>query len=118
MHRLTLLVVCAACVDQTGSATITEPTIWLEPSATIDPAKLPLREQHYVTDAPLAGYVYVCDPFMYRQTGAPGAVRDGDWIHGDTFDMTAKLVFAGNVLYPNATFTVTASCDQRAIAGN
>src|SRR5258706_3875751 len=55
---------------------------------------------------------------MYRQTGAPGALRDGDWIHGDTFDMTQKLVFAGDVLYPNATFSATAAGDQRAIAGN
>jgi hypothetical protein len=121
MRNYLVLSLLAACTTEpTTPLDVTEPTIWLEPSATIDPTALPLGDQRYVTDAPRAGFVYVCDAFMYRQTGAPGSLRDGDWIDvtANTFDMTRKLTFAGDVHYPDAQLAITTADDRRTIAGN
>src|SRR5438067_1883462 len=116
MRILFALFLVSACTTDPAPAdgiTVTEPTIWLEPSASIDPTALPLRDQQYVTSDPRRAYVYVCDPFAYRQTGAPGSRRDGDWLDAaaGTFDMTKKLYFAGNAFYPNAQLSITASGD-------
>ncbi len=122
MRTLLGLCVVSACATQPPAAgeAVTAPTIWLEPSASIDPSALPLRDQHYVTAGAQAGYVYVCDPLMYRQSGAPGSQRDGDWIDASaaTFDMTAKLYFGGNVFYPDAQLSITTGDGVREIAGN
>lgn len=96
------------------------PTIWLEPSTSIDPKALPLRDQAYVTDAPKRGYVFLCDPRMAQQTNAPGAERDGDWVHtpAGTFDMTAKVFVQGSVYRRDAELSITTRDDRRAVAGN
>ena len=116
--RTVFLLALTACAT-TPAATLA-PTIWLEPSGSIDPAHLPLRDQYLVTDAPLGGYVYVCDPFMYRQTDAPGSRKDGDWIDAGagTFDMTAKLWFEGSVDYPNAQLAIASDGTSRTVRGN
>jgi hypothetical protein len=120
LFALSVLSACSTDPAPADDITVTEPTIWIEPSASIDPTALPLRDQQYVTADPRRGYVYVCDPYAYRQSGAPGSRRDGDWLDASasTFDMTKKLYFAGNVLYPEARLTITANGDARAIAGN
>jgi hypothetical protein len=122
--RILLVSLLFACTTSPPPAApgepVTEPTIWLEPSPSIDPTALPLRDQYYTTSGAMPGYVYVCDPFMYRQSGAPGSRRDGDWIDAtaSTYDMTTKLFFAGNVFYPNAQLSITTEGDRRAVAGN
>jgi len=94
--------------------------IWRTPSSPINPTALPLRDQHYVTDAPKKGYVFSCDPRMFQQTNAPGAQRDGPWIDkaAGTYDVTKKPVFRGHVYNRDAVFTITTTSDQRAIKGN
>jgi hypothetical protein len=113
-----VLVLIAACTSP--PTTVTEPTIWLEPSPSIDPTRLPLRDQAYVTSAAQHGYVMVCDPFMYRQSGAPGSLAVGDWVDAaaGTYDVTKKVFVQGDLLYRDARFSATASGDSRAIAGN
>jgi YHYH protein len=74
--------------------------------ATVAPAArahdLPLGDGH-VTDHPAVGNVYSC-----RSTFRTGGARhDGPWFHGDTWDPTAKPHVAGNVLWPDAAFTLT-----------
>ncbi|HYU59471.1 MAG TPA: YHYH protein [Solirubrobacterales bacterium] len=103
-----------------AGAAVTEPTIWLESSSSLDPTALPLGDQHYVTDAPKQGYVYVCDARMFQQTGAPGSQQDGDWIKpaAGTYDVTKKPFVQGNVHYSDAEFTITTTEDQRVIDGN
>ncbi|HEV3451532.1 MAG TPA: YHYH protein [Acidimicrobiia bacterium] len=103
-----------------GPPTITRPTIWLRRSTSISPTALPLRDQHYVTDAPRPGYVFVCDPKMFQQRNGPGARREGPWINraSGTYDVTQKPVDSGNVRYPNARFTITTTGTQRVITGN
>jgi hypothetical protein len=118
---LLLAIVTSACVDDPAAThRVTEPTIWIQPSSSIDPTALPLRDQSYVYDAPKFGFVDVCDPRAYQQTNAPGALQDGAWIDraAATYDVTKKLFFRGNVFYPAAEFAVTATGDQRAIKGN
>src|SRR6266852_7256071 len=92
--------------DTSSPPSVTQPTIWLQPSSSIQPTELPLRDQRYTTEAPKPGYVYVCDPKMFQQIGAPGAVQDGNWVHSaaGTYDVTTKLFFQGNVFYPAAEF--------------
>jgi hypothetical protein len=99
---------------------VTGPAIWIQPSSSINPTALPLRDQYYVTDAPKHGYVYTCDPKMFQQTNAPGAQQDGPWINtaAGTYDVTNKPVFRGRVYYRNAEFTITTSKERRAIKGN
>ena len=99
---------------------VTAPAIWIQPSSSIQPTALPLRDQGYVTDEPKPGYVYVCDPRMFQQIGAPGARQDGYWLHpkAGTYDVTKKLFFGGTVFYPGAEFTMTTTGDQRVIKGN
>ncbi len=62
------------------------------PSAT-DVRRLPLGDGH-VTDFAKRGNVYACRRGPGRQGGA---AHDGPWIHGSTFDLTAKAIVAGSV---------------------
>ena len=64
--------------------------------------ELPLGDGH-VTDHPAAGNVYSCR----SEFRAGGARHDGPWFHGDTWDPTAKPHVAGDVLWPEAAFTLT-----------
>ena len=110
----------AGAPEPGGRQSVTAPTIWRQPSSSIDPTALPLVDQGYVSDPPKRGYVFVCDPRMAQQTNAPGARQDGDWVHkaAGTFDATTKLFFQGNVFHDSAAFSVTTTDDQRKIAGN
>jgi hypothetical protein len=106
--------------DSSSRTKVTEPTIWLEPSSSIDPTALPLADQAYVTDAPKKGFIYVCDALMFQQVGAPGAAQVGSWIDAaaGTYDVTQKIFISGNVFYDDAEFTITLTPDQRQIEAN
>jgi hypothetical protein len=96
------------------------PPIWRQRSPSINPTALPLRDQHYVTDAPKPDYMYVCDPKMFQQINGPGAQREGPWVNkaAGAYDVTTKPVDLGNVHYPNARFTITTTKTERVITGN
>ncbi len=76
--------------------------------------ELPLGDQHYVTDAPKKGYIYLC---RLMQDGG-GAQRAGDWIHGSSWNNNAKPAILGNVTWSNAQFTNTVTGDKRDLSGN
>lgn len=99
---------------------VTEPTIWLRPSSSINPTVLPLRDQYYVTDRSKSGYVYVCDPKAFQQVNGPGAQEAGPWINkaAGTYDVTKKPFVQGNVFYSTAEFTITTTETQRVIKAN
>jgi YHYH protein len=75
--------------------------------------ELPLGDGH-VTDHPAAGNVYSCR----SEFRAGGARHDGPWFHGDTWDPTAKPHVAGNVLWPEAAFTLTPQGSDLLFQGN
>ena len=91
------MALCAACTAD--PPVITEPTIWIEPSATIDPTALPLHDQAYVALTPQLGSVFVCDVKMFMKSNGPGAANDGPWVH------TAEVASNGLPLgVPTGTF--------------
>ena len=115
-----LLTACASRSGDTGSPSASpagSPNIWTKPSATLDPTALPLGDGKYVTDAPKLGYVYTCDPKYFRFSSVVGATTVGEWIHGSTFDMTAKISVQGGVVHEGAFATSTAA-DRRVFTGN
>src|SRR5258708_7744710 len=119
------LVACtaAACVTQPDHVVVTEPTIWLQPSASIDPTKLPLCDQCYdavtSTTGAQKGREFVCDPLAYQQPNGPGG-SGGPWLDltNNTFDFTARPVERGNVYWDDAVLTVAVSGGQRSFHSN
>ena len=81
---------------------------------TLDPHHLPLGDGK-VSSEPRSGYVYSCQQDFSDGRGAQHA---GDWIQGSTCDVTAKLAVQGEVLWPNAEFTISASDSTRRLLGN
>jgi YHYH protein len=59
----------------------------------LDPKALPLGDGKYTQSGPKKGYVYSCGP----HTGGGGAQVNGPWIHGKTWDSTAKATVDGAV---------------------
>jgi hypothetical protein len=80
--------------------------------AAANPAKLPLGDGHYTT-APKAGYVDSCQTSF---NGA-GAQVNGPWIHGSTWDSTAKAHVAGTVHWPSR-FSERVAGSRRILSGN
>ncbi len=119
-----MLTVTAGCSGTTDAPTPSDagaaPSVWQSRSSTVDPTKLPLREQYYVSDRAKKGYVFVCEPRMFDQQNGPGAHVGGAWIDAaaGTYDMTKKVFVQGTVFFDNAEFSVTIDGDQRRIAGN
>jgi len=76
---------------------------------------LPVGDQHYVTDTPKSGYVYVCR----APSGGGGAQSRGPWfVNNDTeYDLDLKVAVEGTVQW-NGTYTETIEGDQRVIATN
>jgi len=80
---------------------------------TLDPHRLPLGNGKVSSEAK-RGYVYSCQ----SQFNGRGAQHAGEWIHETTWDMTEKLNVQGDVHWPNATFSVSASDNERRLVGN
>ncbi len=81
---------------------------------------LPVGDSKYVTDAPKAGYVYVCSPYAQNlTTGNGGASVRGPWFtNGDTqYDVNKKTHVAGSVMW-QADFSNTVSGSTRTIVTN
>ncbi len=79
----------------------------------LDITQLPLGDGK-VSTRPQVGYVYSCQ--THFQGG--GAQHAGDWIHGTTWDLTAKLSVRGSVTFPDAQFSIETQGAQRIITGN
>jgi hypothetical protein len=79
----------------------------------LDPRALPLGDGR-ISGAPKRGHVFACD------TAFPGggAQRLGSWVHGTTWDETAKLSVQGDVRWPEAQLTISVLESERRVAGN
>jgi len=80
--------------------------------AAVNPAKLPLGDGRY-TSGTKAGYVDSCQTAF---NGA-GAQVNGPWIHGTTWDETAKPSVQGSVKWPSR-FSERVAGSQRVLSGN
>jgi len=120
------LAVCIGSTDAAGQSdgTVSSlpdvvPSIWLKPSNTVDPTRLPLGNGKMVVDAPRKGYVFACDPFMYSMRTIIGATKTGPWIdEGNmTYDVTKKVFDLGRVDW-KGIFSAAPRGDKRVITGN
>jgi hypothetical protein len=88
-----------------ASSTAAAATTAASSSAT-DPTSLPLGDGKVTTSGPRRGYVYSCgNGSAGGPAGGPpggGAQVEGPWIHGETFDLTAKTTVDGKVRWRNA----------------
>ena len=60
------------------------------------------------------GWIYSCG----RPPGGGGAQVDGPWIHGSTFDLTAKIEVPGAVAWPQANVTIAKVGGRIRVSGN
>jgi hypothetical protein len=79
----------------------------------LNPKSLPLGDGK-VSTAPKAGFVYACSSHFR----GGGAQHDGDWIQGATWDATRKIWVQGEVLWPNAKFTLETTGQGRMLRSN
>jgi len=90
------------------------------PSAT-NPSFLPLGDGRVTTSGPRRGYVYACRT-GFIPAGGPhrggGAQVEGPWIHGDTYDLTAKATVDGRVRWRKAKLRESRSRRRLTFSGN
>jgi hypothetical protein len=86
-------------------------------SSPVDLKRLPLGDGRVTDEQARRGWVYACA--LNTDPDPAGASTAGPWIHGRTFDLTAKATVDGaNQWRGAATFTVTARADRRHVVGN
>lgn len=107
MRPVTLLLACAAAL---GVASLSVAAYAAARSA--DPKALPLGDGRISQTAPKKGYVYTCG----SHTGGGGAQVNGSWIHGTTWDSTAKVTVDGTVKWPSVRRIVVGA--KRNVSGN
>jgi YHYH protein len=97
--------------QSTTGTSLTAPT--LAAAQTINIHAIPLGDGN-ISTSPKVGYIYSCQ----TQFKTGGASHTGDWINGDTWDLTKKISVEGSVSWPNAQLSVTTSGTNRIITGN
>jgi hypothetical protein len=107
----------ASVVGATGTTAGAAASASPAASATIDPAAIPLGDNHTATTAQV-GYVDSCQS-TFPSTGA-GASAVGPWIDtaAGTWNSTAKTVVQGSVAWPSAASSFTASSVNFVMTGN
>ena len=98
----------AATSGTAGSGTVVN--VWTAPGS-VDPTALPMGDHQVTTTTPAVGIVFRCG----SGGGVGGAAVDGPWIHGSTYDRTAKVHVQGDVAWPGANFRVTVADGTRTI---
>ena len=93
--------------------------------STVNPRSLPIGDGKVTTSGPQRGYVYPCGSGFGATGGPPGgppggggAQVEGPWIHGGTFDLTAKATVDGSVHWRNAKLRETSNSKRRTFSGN
>lgn len=87
-------------------------------AAAANPAALPLGDGH-VGSRPARGSVDACPlPSLPGGPGGGGAAGAAPWIHGATWDGTAKPSVQGSVRWPSASYSVTVSGSSRIVRTN
>ena len=87
---------------------------WKKPGSVVL-TSLPLGDGNVSTTGSAVGSVYSCSA---GRAGAGGSNVDGPWIHGTTWDSTAKLEVSGAHSWPTAKFTVQIQGANRVITTN
>ena len=87
---------------------------WVAPGS-VDSKSLPVGDGHRSTTAAAPGSVLIC---RAPNCGAGGASKDGPWIHGTTWDSTAKVAVMGSVSWPDASSTTSVNGTTRTIVTN
>lgn len=91
----------------------TLPGVAQENTAGIDLTRLPLGDGN-ISDRPVVGNVWLCN----LGPGGGGAFAEGPWIHADgTFDLTAKAIVDGAIIWPSA-FEMVLAGESRRLIGN
>lgn len=76
--------------------------------------ELPLGDGKYSTSAPAQGVIYLCS----TRSGGRGAMENGPWIHGSTWNRDEKLTVSGEVKWPDAFFSMVTNAAYRILSGN
>jgi hypothetical protein len=111
---------CSAASSSTDTpAPSDSDSIWSRPSSVLDPKALPLGDGKFTADGPKKGWVYACDPNMYRFTTVVGAAVTGPWVDqaNKTFDPTAKVFVHGSATW-DGKLDVSVSAGKRVFVGN
>lgn len=107
-HRaaLTAIVCLAAWVPPVAGARTGQTEV-------LDAKALPLGDGRVSTEAK-RGHVFACA----TQFRGGGARHAGDWIQGSTWEATRKIWVQGEVLWPEARFSIEMTDTQRVLTGN
>jgi hypothetical protein len=100
-------------VPQQVADSLVETAPVFERKNTLDLTQLPLGDGK-VSNEPRVGYVFACQT-NFRSGGAD---HSGDWVHGETWDVTQKLQVRGEVYWNEAEFSQTIKSTTRLIVGN
>ena len=82
----------------------------------VDPTGIPLGDGRRSTTTPAKGSVYECS--QPGGAGPGGASSNGPWIHGNTWDSTAKIAVQGSVTWTQAAYSMTVQGTTRVITTN
>lgn len=84
----------------------------------VDVSNLPLGLNKYTSSGPKKGYVYSCQAQFSASAG--GADVAGPWINEikKTWNSKEKVVVSGNVTWPNASYKMDVSGQNRIISAN
>ena len=74
---------------------------------------LPLGDGRYTTSAAKKGYIYLC-----HVGSGGGALGNPSWIHGSSWTPSEKVAVQGSVSWPDASYKMSVSGDQRNISSN
>jgi len=104
--RVVIVMALVAAAGGTASAAIGY-------GGAINPKALPLGDGKYTTSGPKRGDIYSCGP----HNGGGGAQVNGPWIHGKTWDSTAKVTVDGSVHW-KSVLKIAVSGSKLRITGN
>ncbi len=76
---------------------------------------LPIGDGRYKTSGPKRGYIYSCSSSF---NSAGGAMVNGPWLHGSTYDLLDKATVDGANSWPQATFSALKEGGERVLSGN
>jgi len=110
-----LLFATVAIAETSGSQILSDKDLLAMAGNKYASGELPLGDGRYVTDAPRKGYIYLCHTMG---NGEGGARRNGEWIHGQTWNIFKKIYVKGQIAWQNAWFKNDTDGQERLLSGN
>jgi hypothetical protein len=108
-----------------GSVSTSSATASSATASSTNPNSLPIGDGKVTTSGPQRGYVYSCGTGVGAGAGPPGgppggggAQVEGPWIHGSTYDRTAKATVDGKVRWRSAKLRTKSNSKRRIFSGN